>query len=334
MIRVLHSIPPPGSNTTYASHMDATRTDEVEPIFFSWSRALAGRYEVFHLHWPEHLLGTRPGARRWFRLSLVFLLIARLRIRDTPIVRTVHNLAPHDLSTATRSYRLVEGLLDRLTRVDIHLIEEPSRQPDRQVIYIPHGDYRLALGHHPRQQVEPGRLLFFGLLKSYKGLSNLLEAFKALDDDRFSLTVAGKPIDDTTVAIVEAARSEIHGVTVILRFLSDAELVEQVSCSQLVVLPYDHLHSSGAVLVALSLGRPVFIPAGAVADQLRAEVGDEWVHTFTPPLDAVQLRYAAERSLSTPPSRSPRLVGRSWTDVAQRHRDAYASAIRHTTSRA
>ena len=91
-------------------------------------------------------------------------------------------------------------------------------------------------------------------------------------------------------------------ITLQLSYLDDAQLVRRVGEAEVVVLPYRQMHNSGAALGALSMDRPVLVPANPVNADLAAEVGPGWVHTFTGPMTAdvlsecVQALKTVERS--------------------------------------
>lgn len=321
--RVLHSMPAPGGVTRYANHMAALGGPEFEMEFFTWPRALAGRYDIFHMHWPEHLLGAERGLWSWARWMGIRALFARLRRRNTPIVYTLHNHRPHDRAVSPRLERIYQDLVD-LTRVEIHLVPEPERQTPATVVRIPHGSYREPFATYQTPAARPGSLLTFGLLKRYKGIDRLLDVFATIDDPSLSLRIVGEPADASVVAAIDAASESDTRVTSRYGFLSDADLVAEVSRAQLVVLPYTEMHSSGAVLVALSLDRPVLIPESPSAESLRSEVGAQWVHVFAPPLTAKALRDAIARPC---PVGRPDLGLRSWGRVRAAHTLVYRMAL-------
>lgn len=321
--RVLHSMRAPGGETRYATHMAAMTGDEFEMSFFTWRRALVDDYEVFHLHWPEQLLGRESGAGAWLRWLRVRLLLARLRRRRTPVVYTLHNHRPHDRPVSSR-LALMQREFEDLTRVEVHLVPEPDRVTRAVVADIPHGSYREPFAGHPRQAARPGRILTFGIIKPYKGIDRLLEAFASVADPGLSLRIVGEPADGGTVAAIDASVAVDPRVSVRYGFLPDSELVSEVSQAQLVVLPYRELHSSGAVLVALSLGRRVLVPSSPTAAALRDEVGPGWVQVFEPPLTPQALR----RALDDPASpQEPDLDARTWAQVREKHTAVYRRAL-------
>src|SRR4051812_16594071 len=68
---------------------------------FSPARALRGRYDVWHLHWPER------AASRLVRVLVFGALVLVARSRRTRVVWTVHNLDGH----FSRHARLERGLM-------------------------------------------------------------------------------------------------------------------------------------------------------------------------------------------------------------------------------
>ena len=100
-----------------------------------------------------------------------------------------------------------------------------------------------------------------------------------------------------------------------------------MSESELVVLPYRHMHNSGAALTALSLSRPVLVPDNAVNRDLAAEVGPGWVITFEGDLDADDLRRALEEARRPDRADAPDLSRRDWALAAPAHLAAYRRAV-------
>jgi glycosyltransferase involved in cell wall biosynthesis len=164
----------------------------------------------------------------------------------------------------------------------------------------------------------PPAALLFGLLRPYKGLDVLYEAWRALGDVDAQLWVVGAPRMELPPAP--------PGVRVVPRFVSDAEAAWCLREAALVVLPYREIDQSGVLFSALGLGRPLLlsdagafpelgdavahVPAGdapALTAQLRALLGDE----------------AARASLATA-ARQAATSSYSWTAAATAHATLYA----------
>ena len=92
------------------------------------------------------------------------------------------------------------------------------------------------------------------------------------------------------------------------------------------MLPYRHMHNSGAALAALSLSRPVLVPRNEVNTDLAAEVGDGWVYQYDDDLDADDLR-RFDDALAASRAPSPDLGARDWGTVGEQHARAYRDAL-------
>lgn len=322
--RVLHSMAgPDGEVTRYADHMAAVEAPGVHVSFFSWRRALVGNYDIFHVHWPEYLARTSRGARGWGKRAAMRLLIVRLRLKGTPVVWTMHNLDPHEAASRGEQSR-ANALLNQV-RVCIAL--NPAQPSPLQVptVYIPHGHYKERFARHPRSSSEVGRIVFFGLIRPYKNVPRLIEAFAEAARPGEFLSVVGKPQEEwLRTEIVEAAAG-IEQVGLDLRFVADEELVAEVTRAQLVVLPYLEMNNSGALFVALSLGRPVLVPRSAVNEAIAAEVGPEWIRLFDGEMTSDVLRRGLEWSQSPRTERTPAMTQRDWDAIGARHRELYLS---------
>ncbi|TFB51748.1 hypothetical protein [Cryobacterium tagatosivorans] len=331
-MRILQSYPGGRATTNpYLTQLGNRLGARSELLTFTWTRALTDRYDVLHVHWPETLLRGRTPLRALVRRLLFRALLARVRRRRTAVVRTVHNVRSHE-DTTPAERRLIERL-DRRTTLWIRLNEATPVPGGAPVRTIEHGDYRDWFAGHALPDTQPGRMLYFGLIRSYKGLDALITAFAGLPAapgagaEAPSLQIVGRPQPPGLgEAVVRAAAVDTR-IDVCLRYVSDAELVDAVGRAELVVLPYREMHNSGAALVALSLGRPILVPSNAVTEALRTEVGQDWVITYSGEISAAVLAEGMARARAQRGETGPDLSRRRWDDVIDRHFEAYESAV-------
>lgn len=326
-VTVLESFREPGPQTNpYITMLAAAlrQTPGLTVQTFTWRTALFGQYDVFHVHWPE-ILVTRPGLwRRQVHRLFFTMLLTRLRLRRIAVVRTQHNLAPHDDSGSVAD-RLLHRL-DDLTTLRILINPTTPQQGDPSSLIL-HGHYRAWYQRWPAREPVPGRLAYFGLIRPYKGVEQLLEAFGQLPHDtQLSLTVSGR-CDDAALADRLRRLAAAHpAITLELGFVSDEDLVSQVTSAQLVVLPYRSMHNSGGALAALSLDRPVLVPDTPASEALADEVGDAWVQRFTGTLTGDDLVSALQKVDHL--TGEPDLSGRDWQSAGAAHRSAFGRAVR------
>ena len=327
-IRVMQSFgePRPTTNPYIVMLRDAlVASDEVEHVPFSWRTALTGAYDVFQVHWPDTLLAGRSWATRAGKRAAFAGLLVRLRLRRTPVVRTVHNLAEPDGPVLDR---VLISALNRRTTLRIRISSSTPEPAGVPSVLIPHGHYRDWYGRMPRAERLPRRLGYIGLIKPYKGLDALLTAYESARavDPAITLDISGKPADEAAAAQLLEAEERMPGLAVTLRYIDEEEFVAAVTRATLVVLPYRFMHNSGSALAALSLDRPVLVPDNETNRALADEVGAGWVLTFDGELGEEDLREALAAAEAAPRER-PDLSAREWSDAAARHADAYRRAL-------
>ena len=330
MVRVLQSFPEPRPTTNPYLVLLRRSLDAIPSVdlhTFGWRRALLGRYDVFHVHWPEVLLDAQTPVRVLRRRALVALLLLRLRLTRTPVVRTLHNLRPHE-GVAPVDAALLRAL-DRRARACIRLNEETPVPAGTTAVTVPHGHYRdwYAGYEVPDRIPGTGRLRRpHPPLQARRRTDRGVPRHGGPRTGRRPARRGGVPADGTAERLQAAAAGDPR-ISLTLRFLDDAELVDAVGRAQLVALPYREMHNSGAALLALSLGRPVLVPRNATNARLADEVGADWVQLYDGELGPEALLRALDRTALLAPAERPDLGARDWQAAGIRHLEAYRAAL-------
>jgi glycosyltransferase involved in cell wall biosynthesis len=193
-----------------------------------------------------------------------------------PVVLTAHDLLPREPRPGQA--RAQRRLYDRVDAVVTH--SEYGRQlltgmgvDGAKVHVIHHGAFEhlgsggrgvgppppTALPAELAAPVDAPVVLFFGLLRPYKGLETLLRAWQDVDRPA-ELWVVGRPM----MALEPLRALGSPTVRFVPRFVSDAELAALFHRADLVVLPYsqtERLDQSGVLATALAFGRPSVVSA-------------------------------------------------------------------------
>jgi glycosyltransferase involved in cell wall biosynthesis len=193
---------------------------------------------------------------------------------------------------------------------------------------VRHGHYRDWFAQYPPAASRPGNLVYFGLLKQYKGVAELVTAFGGIDDHDLRLQVVGRVVSSQVEREVRAASAADGRVTLTCRHVPDADLARLVTEAEAVVLPYVEMGNSGAALLALSLDRPIIVPRAPVNTELDVEAGPGWVTAYEPPLTAAKLMAALNAVRASPREQPPQLGGRDWTAIGARLVECYRDATR------
>lgn len=292
---------------------------------FDRAGALAGRYDVIHLHWPETLLGGSTRLKRLARRVYASALMARLALdRRIAVVRTVHNVElPRDI---TRWERFILEYVERRADFRIRLNHEQPTESDTHGVVIPHGHYRDWFADVPRREPAPNTLGFVGLVRRYKGVEHLVEVFRQTPGE-LGLLVAGNPTSDGLAGEIRALAADDNRVSLDLRYLPEGDFARAVMGVSGIVLPYRFMHNSGTALAALSLDRPVLVPTNDVNLALADEVGPGWVHTYDGDLTPEDLVRFHELIRELPRGR-PDLSAREWDKAGVAHLEAFRAAVR------
>jgi glycosyltransferase involved in cell wall biosynthesis len=229
--------------------------------------------------------------------------------------------------------RYVQTLMPRLlSLVDAHVVHSDF---DREAIpaayslgnaivrVMPHGPYHhLVTSTAARADAcadSPFRLLYFGVIRPYKGVEDLVEAFSLLDREEarhFRLSIVGETWEGCTAPDEAIARSPHKDlIDRVDRYVSDEELAEHVAQADAVVLPYHRSSLSGPLFIAMTAGLPTVVTA---VGGLREVVEDYAGAVLVPPQDPVALRDAL---LKLPPRRGERYTNpRSWEQTLDGYR--------------
>jgi glycosyltransferase involved in cell wall biosynthesis len=184
-----------------------------------------------------------------------------------PRVMTAHYVLPpapsrRQLAAARHSFGTMDAVIAHSEHGARRLRDAVGLAPDR-VRVIHHGafDYLTRLPEEKPLPVELDGaegpvILFFGLLRPYKGIDTLLEAFREVGGAE--LWIAGNPRMD--VEPLRHLADEAPGrVRFLPRFIEDAEIPAIMRRADIVVLPYRDIEQSGVLYAALAFGKPLVL---------------------------------------------------------------------------
>lgn len=204
-------------------------------------------------------------------------IASRLR-RKCRVLLLVHNAIPHeprffDKPLARMLFKLCHGFVAMSDKVadDIRRL-----CPGAQCVVSPHPLYDQFGKRIDRQSARqnlslPDRktLLFFGLIRDYKGLDLLIEAMNLLDDS-YQLLIAGECYGsfDKYMGLIRSS-SASERIFPHLRFIPDRDVPVFFSAADALVLPYRSATQSGVVSIAFFYGLPmVSTPVGDFFDSI------------------------------------------------------------------
>lgn len=245
--------------------------DTINPI--SWVTAARTIKE-----WKPDVLVMRYWMS-WFAPSLGY--VARHVGKKCVVIGILDNVIPHEprfFDTPFTRYFL-NGCDGFITMCDAVTEDLLKLKPDARYIMRQHPLYSHFGEKLCREEAEkrlglaPGmkNILFFGLIRQYKGLDILLNAFAGLDET-YQLIIAGEPYGsfEPYQKILDgiAGKDRIH---IFPKYIKDSEVKDYFSAADVTVLPYRSATQSGISSVSYHFEVPMIVTD---VGGLKSTIGD------------------------------------------------------------
>ena len=215
----------------------------------------------------------------WFAPSLGY--ITRRMKKHCKVISILDNVIPHEphFFDAPLTKYFLKGSTGSVTLCEAVSKDLLKLSPDKKYTVIQHPLYSHFGQKLQREEaerklgLEPGKknLLFFGLIRAYKGLDILLEAFGKLPDD-YQLIIAGEPYGsfDKYQEIIDSLPNKDR-IRMNLKYIKDSEVKDYFSAADLAVLPYRSATQSGISSVSYHFEVPMIVTD---TGGLRETIGD------------------------------------------------------------
>jgi glycosyltransferase involved in cell wall biosynthesis len=268
----------PGRERVGVKLTDAAYPPEMsvfDGVDWFWIPSIFGALRLLRRERPHTLL------LQWWTgavLHTYLVLVVAARLQGARIVIEIHEI--QDTGEAkiglVRSYvqragRWLMGMADGYivhSEFDRHALQEHFSTAQRPVSVVRHGPF----SHYEVADSEPLRdapagvcnVLFFGTIRPYKGLEDLVTAFESLlgeeHGEAYWLTVIGETWEDWTGPLEMIAASRYRDrITLVNRYVSDDDAARWMAGADVVALPYRRSSASGPLHMAMDAGLPVVI---------------------------------------------------------------------------
>ena len=240
------------------------------------------RLDLLHLHALPYLELSPVGVARY---CLFFRRVRQFRKGGVRVMWTVHDFQNHD----SRCWRIEDFAARRFSReLDAMIVHgETARrivitnwgtETCGRIEVIPHGNYIGSYKNEVSRAVARASLgldesslvfLFLGLIRPYKGVVEMVKAFRACENPDLRLIIAGRPVSEAIRAEVENSIQGDRRIKFVPGNVENDKVQVFMNASDVVVLPYLRVFTSGAAILAMSFGKPCIAPrAGCVTDSL------------------------------------------------------------------
>ena len=204
-----------------------------------------------------------------------YSIIERIAKRNgkTRTIALVHNMIPHEPSILDKLFApfyvrstdgfvaLSESVVQDINRLDKnHKPKTSYPHPiyDHYGAQMEKNEACQALDLDPEKQY----MLFFGLVRAYKGLDLLLDAFGKVKDQLpdLRLIVAGEFYEDEEKYRAQLYFNKLNDRVIIHNdFIADADLCKYFGAADLIVQPYKSATQSGVTQVSFHFEKPMLV---------------------------------------------------------------------------
>ncbi len=181
-------------------------------------------------------------------------------------VEVIHDVIPHSDSKGKKlankvTCKLADKVVIRNLKYKNDLMKI-YKVPEEKIIYLPLWRY------YPNYKFVPesSGFLFFGRIRKYKGINEMLKI--AINCPNIQFKVVGAP-DDESKSIVEKLR-ELPNVIVVEKEVDDTEMEKYFRNSKAIILPYESATQSGVIVDSYKYSKPVIAyNVGAISEQVQ-----------------------------------------------------------------
>lgn len=242
--------------------------------------------DYIHVDWLHSYYIRRKVWMTWLQFPVFLIEIFLVKnIFRTKIVWTLHNIFPHDqpffgpFKWARRYFAkncewiriFQEGTLERALPILKVGIDKFKVVPEGSYAkYYPNSikvdEAKRRLGLPANEKV----LLYLGLIRPYKGITELIEVNKQMKMEKTRLLIVGKSMNQKYLQRIENLASE--NVEIIEGFVPPEKLQLYFNAADLVVLPFKKIENSGSAILAMGFKKPIVAPnLGVLSERLQQQ---------------------------------------------------------------
>lgn len=234
--------------------------------------ARRGEGRLLHMHWEENPLRkckTRTEAR--LVKDRISASLAEFKGLDGKLVWTLHNRLPHELEFTDELIGLRQAIAEHADRILVHstaaimTLREQIDVAFSRIMLLPHPSYADIYPKYDDSlplKRSGSDVLFFGLIREYKGLDLLVEAidrpYEICPD--FSLRIRGDVLPGDPYAKTVESYADRPGIDLKIGRVSEDYVEPMFRSVRAVVMPYQRFLTSGVAMLALTFGTPVIAP--------------------------------------------------------------------------
>ncbi len=204
-------------------------------------------------------------------------------------------------------------------------VAERYKIAPQKIHVIPHGlydHYGGVMENRKAKEIlsikEEYVILTFGLIRKYKGIPYLIQAFEQLPEDmarKSRLLIVGEIWEgrEELLNLIGASRYQ-EKITLINEYVPDNIVPVYFSAADVVVLPYTRASQSGIAHIAMSFGKPVIV---SEVGGLKESMGSYAGAFFVPPGNAGEIKKELVKHSGREKIYNPPALG--WEEISRQY---------------
>ncbi len=306
--------------------------------------------DIMHLHWHHSSLVTLSKFKSIVKSTIFLFQIYLLKLLNIKLVWTIHNLTHHEdrqkqieLFFCRFVGNLADAIITHCERAQVEVAKVFKIKKIKKIHVIPHGNFIKFYENKISKEKAKKKLrlsepifnfLFLGEIRPYKGIKELISAFKKVDNtgcQPIGLIIAGRPKNDEFAVELRRLIKGNKNIYLVLKYISDNEIQIYLKAADIVVFPYRKVFTSGGILLAMSFGKPIIAPRlGCISDVL-----DHSGSYLYDPMHSNEL-YETMKKAVFEKSRHAKMGSHNlnmakrfnWTNMARNTRDIYLDLLK------
>lgn len=233
--------------------------------------------DIVHIQFPEELYKSKYKTILIFKFLYKLFILYLLRLKQVKIFWTLHDELPHEFSEIPKLDLLMRAYLYKSCSVifvhNKYANKIALKNKTKAILKeVPLGN---MIGWFPNENITKNKArqildippkaflyLYFGRMRSYKGVNNLIECFKSIKGNNLRLVLAGIPsgsnwdLESTVKQLNHQVKSDKR-IILRLEWIPKEEVAYYFNAADVVVLPFNRITTSASLITALSFGKPV-----------------------------------------------------------------------------
>lgn len=256
----------------------------VDTKIFPFVRTAFKGADFIHVDWIHQYYIRKNAVLTFLQLFLFYsdIILTCIFFR-VKLIWSIHNIFPHDRNNnifLTLPRILFSRIVSKVRVFNpdtVATVSSKLRISRNKIAVIPEGNY---IGYYPNHiakndskavlglSANDKTILYFGSIRPYKGVENLIDAFKEISDPDWQLLIVGDVKDQEYKKLIENRASDFKRIVLRFIFVSVDEVQLYFNSCDIVALPFQNIENSGSIKLAMGFGCPIITKKTRVFSEL------------------------------------------------------------------